>query len=71
MHNRRQFDCGDSEVTRFLREQALQDHEKNLSRTMVLTDESAEPGRVAGYHTLVMAHVKQEEIPGDRPVIKA
>jgi GNAT superfamily N-acetyltransferase len=69
-HDRKRFDCGEEDVTRFLREQALQDHEKNLSRTMVLIDEYADPARIAGYHTLVMAHVKQEEIPGDRPAIK-
>ena len=69
-HNRTRFDCGDDEVTRFLHEQALQDHEKNLSRTMVLIDDHVDLARVAGYHTLVMAHVKQEEIPGDRPAIK-
>lgn len=69
-HNRKAFDCGDEEVTRFLREQALQDHEKNLSRTMVLIDEGGDPARVVGYHTLVMAQVRQEEIPDDRPRIK-
>jgi GNAT superfamily N-acetyltransferase len=69
-HNRKRFDCGDEAVTRFLREQALQDHEKNLSRTMVLIDQDADLARIIGYHTLVMAHVKQEEIPGDRPTIR-
>lgn len=70
-HRRKAFDCGDHEVTRFLREQALQDHEKNLSRTMVLVDEAGDdPARVVGYHTLVMAQVSQEEIPGDRPRIR-
>lgn len=37
---------------------------------MVLIDERSKPGRVIGYHTLVMAQVKQEEIPEDRPAIK-
>lgn len=69
-HDRKAFDCGDEEVTRFLREQALQDHEKNLSRTMVLVDEEGDPTRIIGYHTLVMAQVRQEEIPDDRPRIK-
>ena len=69
-HNRKGFDCGEEDVTRFLREQALQDHEKDLSRTMVLIEEHADPARIAGYHTLVMAHVKQKEIPEDRPAIK-
>lgn len=69
-HDRKSFGCGGEEVTRFLREQALQDHVKNLSRTMVLVDEEADAKRVVGYHTLVMAQVKQAEIPDDRPVIK-
>ena len=69
-HNRKRFDCGVDDVTRFLREQALQDHEKDLSRTMVLVDERTDDARITGYHTLVMAQVKQEEIPGDRPTIK-
>jgi GNAT superfamily N-acetyltransferase len=69
-HDRKGFDCGDEEVTRFLREQALQDHVKNLSRTMVLVNEQGEAGRIIGYHTLVMAQVKQAEVPDDRPVIK-
>jgi len=69
-NNRNAFDCGDEQVNRFLREQALQDHERNLSRTMVLINEGGDSARIIGYHTLVMAHVKQEEIPGDRPKIK-
>lgn len=69
-HGRKPFDCGDEEVTRFLREQAPQDHEKNLSRMMVLVDDDTDPARIIGYHTLVMAQVRQEEIPEDRPRIK-
>lgn len=68
-HNRKSFDCGDEEVTRFLREKAMQDHERDLSRTMVLVDEKESPKRIIGYHTLVMTQVKQEEIPNDRPRI--
>lgn len=70
LHDRERFDCGDAEVTRFLREQALQDQEKDLSRTMVLVDERGDPARIIGYHTLLMLQVRQEEIPGDRPKIK-
>jgi GNAT superfamily N-acetyltransferase len=66
-HDRKRFDCGDEQVTRFLREQALQDHERDLSRTMVLLNEPSDPMRIVGYHTLLLAHVKQEDIPGDRP----
>lgn len=69
-HDRKSFDSGDEEVTRFLREKALQDHEKNLSRTMVLVDERDDPSRIIGYHTLLMLHVRQEELPDNRPRIK-
>lgn len=67
-HDRKSFDCGDREVTSFLREKAMQDHERDLSRTMVLIDPEA-PKRIVGYHTLLMQQVKQEEIPDDRPRI--
>ena len=70
MHDRKRFNCGEEEVTTFLREQALQDQEKDLSRTMVLVDEAADPARVIGYHTLLMMQVKQEDIPKDKPKIK-
>jgi len=69
-HNRKLFDCGDEEVTRFLRQQALQDQEKDLSRTMVLIDEQADRVRIIGYHTLLMMQVRQEDIPRDTPKIK-
>lgn len=53
-HNRKSFDCGDDEVNLFLREKALQDHERDLSRTMVLSaEDDASPKPVIGYHTLV------------------
>lgn len=68
-HQRKFFDCGDEEVTRFLREKAMQDHERDLSRTMVLIDNQESPKKIVGYHTLVMTQVRQEEIPNDRPRI--
>jgi GNAT superfamily N-acetyltransferase len=68
-HNRKSFDCGDEDVTRFLREKAMQDHERDLSRTMVLIEPEESHKRIIGYHTLVMTQVKQEEIPNDRPRI--
>lgn len=68
-HNRQAFDCGETDVTRFLREKALQDQERDLSRTMVLIDENTSLTRILGYHTLLMMQVRQEEIPHDRPRI--
>jgi GNAT superfamily N-acetyltransferase len=68
-HDRKSFDCGDEAVTRFLREKALQDQERDLSRTMVLAGLPESPNRIIGYHTLVMSQVRQEEIPNDKPKI--
>lgn len=68
--NRKSFDCGDDGVNGFLREKALQDHERDLSRTIILSEETeVSPKPIIGYHTLVMAQVRQEEIPRDRPRI--
>lgn len=69
-HNRKAFDCSEEVVTRFLREKALQDQERDLSRTMVLVNSKESAGRIIGYHTLVMTQVKQAEIPNDHPRIK-
>jgi GNAT superfamily N-acetyltransferase len=69
-HNRKAFDCADEEVTRFLREQALQDHDKNLSRTMVMVDDEVDPNIIIGYHTLLMVQIRQKELPPDSPRIK-
>ena len=68
-HNRKAFDCGEYEVTLFLRERAMQDHERDLSRTMVLIDPDDSPKKIIGYHTLLMRQVSQEEIPNDKPRI--
>jgi GNAT superfamily N-acetyltransferase len=68
-YDRASFDCGDETVTRFLKQSALQDHERDLSRTTVFFYED-EPNSIIGYHTLLTSHVEQEDIPGDRPRIK-
>lgn len=69
-HNRKLFDCGADEINRFLREQALQDNEKDMSRTMVLIGDQTDQTRIIGYYTLAIRLVKQEEIPKDKPRIK-
>ena len=68
-HNRKIFDCGDEDVTKFLREKALQDQERDLSRTMILAGLPESPNTIVGFHTLIMSQVRQEEIPGDKPKI--
>jgi len=68
-HNRKIFDCGDEDVTKFLREKALQDQERDLSRTMILAGLPESPNTIVGFHTLIMSQVRQEEIPADKPKI--
>ena len=69
-HSRANFDCGDEEVTRFLREKALQDAGRDLSRTSVLVDEQTDSQRIIGYYTLLLMQVAQEAMPNDKPRIK-
>lgn len=68
-HDRQGFDCGDNSVNRFLKESALQDQERDLSRTIVFVEDRY-PEKIVAYHTLLIAHVIQEDIPNDRPRIK-
>jgi GNAT superfamily N-acetyltransferase len=37
---------------------------------MVMVDETTDPARIIGYHTLLMMQIRQEEIPEDKPKIK-
>lgn len=68
-HDRKTFDCKDESVNLFLREKALQDQQRDLSRTLVLAGLANEPKRIIGYHTLIISQVRQEDIPKDRPKI--
>src|SRR5438552_48370 len=52
-----------------MREKAQQDKALDLSRTSVLMNVEMSAHNIAGYHTLVMTQVMQEEIPNDRPRI--
>lgn len=69
-HDRISFDCGENSINRFLQTAALQDQRLLLSRTCVLVDESADPQRILGFHTLLLTIVDQDTIPDDRPRIK-
>jgi len=69
-HYRRSFDCGEQTINAFLQQGALQDQKLGLSRTSALIDESDDPNRILGFHTLVLTVVDQELIPNDRPRIK-
>jgi GNAT superfamily N-acetyltransferase len=68
-HKRKEFDCGNDAVSRFLRENALQDATKDLSRTMVMVDYPDDMTGIVGYYTILISQVAQEQIPNDKPKI--
>lgn len=76
-HNRAGFDCGVKELNEFLKNFAHQNSKKGLSRTFVLTENSA-PEEVLGYYTLSVFEVFAEELPrkfakkykGNLPAVK-
>ncbi|MGI8751815.1 MAG: GNAT family N-acetyltransferase [Acidimicrobiales bacterium] len=60
-HDLEQFSCGNKALDTWLRSFALQNQERNLSRTFVLVDDGDE---VIGYYSLTMGGVKSEALPG-------
>ncbi|MFV1984375.1 MAG: N-acetyltransferase [Thiohalomonadales bacterium] len=50
-HDRKTFDCGVTELNRFLQQQARQKTAKHISKTYVACRDSA-PDTIIGYHTL-------------------
>lgn len=67
-HNRSGFDCGVDEMNRYLRENANQDAEKNLSRTFVALRNN-ESTAIVGFYTLAIRTVTWSHLPDARPKI--
>jgi hypothetical protein len=67
-HSRSDFDCGVEEMNRYLRENANQDSEKNLSRTFVASPD-IESRTIQGFYTLAIRTVTWTHIPDARPKI--
>lgn len=61
-HNREAFDCGLAQVNAWLKNQARQSQDKNLSVTRVLLDPA---GKIAGFYTLAAGHVRLDELPAE------
>lgn len=59
-HNLDAFHCGVKELDDWLRQFALDNQRRNLSRTFVL---AGDDGQVAGYYSLTMGGVRREELP--------
>lgn len=60
-HKREHFDCGHPSLTRYLKEQALQDSKRNLALCFVTSDADH---RVTGYYTLSNASIPRDQLPG-------
>ena len=56
-HNLSDFDCGDSDLNEFLKDDALNSIEQRIANTFVLVDES----NVVAYFCLLNDKVSQEE----------
>ena len=59
-HDLAGFDCGVEALDDWLRDYALENQRRNLSRTFLLVDDD---GLVAGYYSLSMGGVRREALP--------
>ncbi|MCW0047780.1 hypothetical protein OIU13_14715 [Brevundimonas sp. BT-123] len=60
-HNRQSFCCGKSSfLDDFCRDDALADHDKNLTRVKVVVQEGSD--RVLGYHSMCAAEIKERRL---------
>ncbi len=59
-HQRRTFDCGQSEVNDWLHTKALQHQDKRLSATRIILDRD---GAIAGFYTLATGQVDFGDLP--------
>ncbi len=63
-HDRAGFDCGSEALNVYLRQTARQHTERGISRTFVLTDETAvEPKAILGFFTLNICQLRTEQLP--------
>ena len=61
-HHRAAFSCAQPDLDTFLREHALQDQERNLSRSFVLTPMAAQ-GEILAYYTLAPYTLTYDALP--------
>ncbi len=63
-HDRKGFDCGQSDLNVFLQKYARQSHESGASKTyLAIADADAEAETVLGYYTLSPAQVEFSRVP--------
>lgn len=61
IHNREDFDCGESSLNDYLRQLAGQHFRDGIAATQVLVDDAA-PSRIVGFYTLAAAQVAVDEL---------
>ncbi len=59
--DRKDFDCGEDALNRYLRERATQDIKRRLNRVFVAIEEGK--SQVIGYYTLAATTVEAEKLP--------
>jgi len=60
-HDRKNFDCGDVALNRYLRERATQDIKRRLNRVFVAHEDDRD--HVIGYYTLAATTIAAEKLP--------
>ncbi|ABS10534.1 MULTISPECIES: GNAT family N-acetyltransferase [Shewanella] len=61
-HDRKSFDCGNTELNNYLKCISGQHEKKDISRTYVLTSE-LNPSHIKGYYSIAVAQVSLCELP--------
>ncbi|MGX3067383.1 GNAT family N-acetyltransferase [Ursidibacter arcticus] len=61
-HQRKDFDCGNLSLNRFLQQMASQQATKDTARTYVLLDPQ-NPTEILGFYTLTMTRLELAELP--------
>lgn len=64
-HNRTTFECGEPSLNEWLARMALQQQDKNYTRTRVVVDAAA-PTQVLGYYSLLAHEIDTGRVPGAR-----
>jgi GNAT superfamily N-acetyltransferase len=60
-HDRKQFDCGEPSLDRYIRQQANQDTRRRISRVFVATN--GDSGPLLGYYTLSALSIHLNDLP--------
>lgn len=63
-HNRKEFDCGKTELNEWLNRFARQHQERDISQTFVAVD-PALPSKILGFYALTACEVVTEELPAE------